>query len=264
MKILYILRHLWLVTEYFIRGWIILALPMNQHKKRQLQARNVSRSARKFLKALNINLILKQEEQLNKLKHQAYLLVANHSSYTDILILASLENLIFITSVEMGNNLFLGAVTRLGGSLFTNRKNPVSLKDEIDRFSQTIADGFKVVLFPEGTSTDGQDIKEFRRSLFQIARNVNCPILPVCIKYTRIDNNKISAANRDLIAWYGDMDFAPHFLKLLGHKIEAEITFLESIVQPAEKTRTELSDGLLHNLRACYHLNTSQFQEYNP
>lgn len=252
MKLLFILRHILLVADYFAHAWFLSLIHRDPIRRRTALIKNVSRSGAKFCKSLQIDLKVHNPERLHELRDKAYLMVANHISYTDILAFASLENLVFITSVEMGNNPFLGAVTRMGGCLYTDRKNPVSLRDEISRFSNTISQGFKVILFPEGTSTDGSTIKDFRRSLFQIALNVNCPILPVVIKYTKIDGKPITAANRDLIAWYGEMTFAPHFMKLLNHKIEAEIHFLESLVQPEGKSRTELSESVLSQMRDCY------------
>lgn len=253
MKALFILRQLGLMGDYFVRAWLLSALYRDPIRRRHALAGNVSRSGRKFLKSLQISLTVHHRERLEALRHTPYLMVANHSSYTDVIVLGSLEELVFITSVEMGNNPFLGTITRLGGCLFTDRKNPVSLKTEIQKFSDTISQGFKLGLFPEGTSTDGSSIKDFRRSLFQIALNVNCPILPVCIKYTKIDGRPITDANRDLIAWYGDMTFAPHFLKLLNHKIEAEIHILESIVELEGKSRTELSDCVQRQMLRCFH-----------
>ncbi|MCK9557363.1 MAG: lysophospholipid acyltransferase family protein [Candidatus Cloacimonetes bacterium] len=257
MKILHLLRHLYLVAEYFIRAWSISILYKDPQRRRHCWCRNVSHSAKRFQKALNIKVKLFNEERLKEMKHSSYLLVANHSSYTDIIVLAALEELVFITSVEMGNNPFLGSITRMGGCLFTNRKNPMSLKEEIKIFSDTIAQGFKVVLFPEGTSTNGKDIREFRRSLFQIALNENCPILPVCIKYTHLDGEPLNERSRDTIAWYGDMSFAPHFMKLIGHRIDAEIHFLDITHNPGEKTRQELSNSVYEQMRTCFHSGTA-------
>lgn len=253
MKIIHLFWHLYLVCEYFLRAWIIGLLHRDPILKRHILARNVSHSARKFQKALGIKLNIFGLEKLLELRNKPYLLVANHSSYTDILILSALEEFVYITSVEMGNNPFLGAITRLGGCLYTDRKNPLSLKEEISKFSDTIAAGFKVVLFPEGTSTNGKDIKDFRRSLFQIALNENCPILPVCIKYTKLDGNELNDSTRDIIAWYGDMAFAAHFMKLINHRIEVEIHFLDITYQPNTKSRSELSDFVYMQMCSCFH-----------
>ncbi|MCB5252037.1 MAG: lysophospholipid acyltransferase family protein [Candidatus Cloacimonetes bacterium] len=247
------LHHFSLLSSFFITGWWIVLSTKDPTLKRQRQVRHNNHLCKKLLKAFGIKLKVNHPERLAALKDSAYLMVSNHVSYTDIIVLASIEELVFITSVEMGNNPFLGSVTRLGGSLYTNRKQPVSLKKEIENFSRAIRQGFKVLLFPEATSTDGSTVREFKRSLFQIALDANCTILPVCIKYLTIDGQKIDDSNRDLVAWYGDMEFVPHFMKLLGRKIEAEITILESIVQPEEKTRAELCMAVYSQIHDCYH-----------
>jgi lyso-ornithine lipid O-acyltransferase len=253
MRAIKFFHHLYLVLDYFIHAyWIKLTSPDPIERRKRFVA-NTGRISRKFLKAFRISLIVKNPERLQAMKDQAYLLVANHTSYTDIIMLSSLENLSFITSVEMGNNYFLGPVTRMGGSLFTDRKRPVSLKREIENFSDAIRQGFKVVLFPEGTSTDGRTVKDFRKSLFQVALSAGCPILPVCIKYKTLDGKAIDDSNRDLVYWYGDMDFAPHFMKLLSRRIDVEIEILESIVQIEGKTRAELSDAAFAQIHTCYH-----------
>lgn len=248
-----ILHHSILLVSFFWVGWWIWLTTKDPVLRRKRQARHTNRHCKELLKAFGITLKVNHPERLEALRDTAYLLVSNHVSYTDIVALASIEELVFITSVEMGRIPFLGSVTRLGGSLYTNRKKPVSLKKEIQNFSDAISLGFKVVLFPEGTSTDGSTVREFKRSLFQIALNANCPILPVCIKYETIDGKEINEKNRDLVCWYGDMEFAPHFWKLLGRKIEGEITILESVVQDKEKTRAELSEAVYRQIHDCYH-----------
>jgi len=154
---------------------------------------------------------------------------------------------------EMGNNPVLGGITRLGGSLYTDRKKPVSLLGEIERFSATIRDGFKVVLFPEGTSTNGETIKEFRASLFQVAIGAQCQVLPVCISYQSVDGQPFGDANRDTVCWYGDMDFVPHFIGLLRHRITARISILDPIPYDPNISRAELSQKTRGLLLKTYH-----------
>lgn len=253
MRGLAFLRHLLYLSDFLLRAkWRQISIK-DPVKRRKAACQNTSRSAKKFLKAFGISLSVKNPEILESLKDKNYLAVSNHVSYTDIILLASLENYSFITSVEMGNNFFLGNITRLGGSLYTNRKNPVGLKQEIENFSQAIKDGNKVVLFAEGTSTDGQEIRQFKSSLFQVALSADCPILPICIKYKSIDGKPLDDSNRDLICWYGDMTFVPHFMKLLKRRICAEITFLEPIYELSGKTRQTLSESVYRQIHDCYH-----------
>lgn len=221
-------------------------------KRRQRFIENSCRIAKRYLRAFQLSTTVFNPERLALMKDKSYLVVANHVSYIDIMVLSSLHPFVFITSVEMGANPFLGDITRLGGSLYTNRKTVVSLRGEIDKFAEAIKQGFNVLLFPEGTSTDGTDIRPFRSSLFETAIKAEADILPICINYTRIDGEPRSAANRDLVCWYGDMTFGPHFMRLLGHSIEAEIHILEPITCGTQQRRQDLADETYKRLREVY------------
>jgi len=252
-RIVYFFWHLYLVVEFFSVSLFIKAVTRDDILRRKRFVKNTTHIGRKFVKAFNITLTVNNPERFQQLKGTPYLAVSNHVSYTDIIILAALENYVFITSVEMGNNPFLGNITRNGGCLFTDRKKFVSLPKEIEKFAATIIQGFQVMLFPEGTSTNGETIKEFRSSLFQTAVLAKCPILPICIKYKTLDGKPISTENRDLIYWYGDMEFAPHFMKLLGRRIEVEINLLECLPYSEIKTRQELSESVYGTIHSCFH-----------
>lgn len=252
-RISYISKHIYLLLIYYIRAWFITAFTKDPIKKRHKQAQNIHRNAKKFRKAFKMTLTVNNLERLKAFDGKPLLLVGNHVSYTDIVVLSALDELIFITSVEMGNNPVLGSITRLGGCLYTDRKNPQSLKDEIHRFGDVIMQGFKVVLFPEGTSTNGDTVLDFRRSLFEIASSSGAPILPLCVRYKRLDGKEIDESNRDSLYWYGDMTFLPHFLGLIGKSIEVEVTFLEPIFDTADKKRSDLSDMTHQQIKECFH-----------
>jgi 1-acyl-sn-glycerol-3-phosphate acyltransferase len=241
------------MARLFLQALLIKWTTPDPIRRRRRFARNTTALSRGFLKAFRITLRVNGRERLNALRGQSYLMIGNHVSYTDIIVLGSLEELVFITSVEMGNNPLLGDITRLGGCLFTDRRKAVSLPGEISRFAETVRQGFKVVLFPEGTSTDGSSIREFRKSLFQVAQEAQCTVLPVCVRYLRIDGNRLDASNRDLVCWYGDMDFASHFWKLLGHRLEVEVNVLPPLPYEPSLRRADLSDGVYSRMLACYH-----------
>ncbi len=252
-RVKYFIWHLYLVIEFFCMALLIKAFTPNEILRRTRFAKNTTRICKKFLKAFNLSVTVNNPQGLLLLKDTAYLAVSNHVSYTDIIVLSAMESFVFITSVEMGSNPFLGNITRNGGCLFTDRKKFVSLPKEIEKFANTIKQGFKVMLFPEGTSTNGDTVKEFRSSLFQTAVLAKCPILPICIKYKTIDGKEITPKNRDLLYWYGDMEFAPHFMKLLGRRIEVEINVLECLLYSEDKTRQQLSESVYGQICTCFH-----------
>lgn len=252
-KIPSLLLNLLVLGFYYAWASVLWSISKNPLRRRKRGIRFTSVMCRIFLKTLHINVTTEGLEKLRALKNTQYLLVSNHVSYTDILVLSSLENLVFITSVEMGNNRILGGITRVGGCLYTERRKPVSLPKEIQRFAHTIKEGFKVVLFPEGTSTDGRTVKDFRSSLFQVALSAKADILPVCIKYTSIDGKAMDDSNRDTVCWYGDMEFAPHLINLLGHRIEVRVSVLDPITYDEKQSRAELSEHTRQLLLDTFH-----------
>jgi 1-acyl-sn-glycerol-3-phosphate acyltransferase len=238
----------WLVS-FFVRGWIIKCCVKDPVKQRISLAKNTSYISRRLLGPFGIKVKVKHPENLQILKKENHLIVANHVSYTDILVLSSCFPLVFITSLEMAANPVLGDITRIGGSLYTNRKKHTSLPQEIDNFAQALKTGFNIVLFPEGTSTNGETIKEFRKSLFQTSIIAQKPILPICVKYATLDGKKIETqAQRDVVCWYGDMTFVPHFWELIRHQVEVEVNVLSPLQYDASLNRQQLCDKVHQQL----------------
>ncbi|NMD13031.1 MAG: 1-acyl-sn-glycerol-3-phosphate acyltransferase, partial [Candidatus Cloacimonetes bacterium] len=85
------------------------------------------------------------------------------------------------------------------------------------------------------------------------AVDAQCPVLPVCIRYLGLDGQPIGDNNRDRITWYGDMTFLPHHWRLLGHSIEARVSFLEPIAFDPSRTRSELADLVRGRLLESFH-----------
>lgn len=252
-KVRCFLLHFYLLIQFFIIAFAIKLFSPNPITRRRRMIRNIYHTARQYKKAFQIELDIAHPERIASLDVTNFLVVANHVSYLDIIILSSLHPMVFVTSTEMAANPILGDITRLGGCLFTDRKKHTSLPQEIENFSQALKNGFNVCLFPEGTSTNGNSIREFRKSLFQMAVLAKVPVQPVCIRYTGLDGAPISPDNRDLLYWYGDMTFAPHFMKLLGRKIKAEVHFLDPIPWQEGNNRQAISDNAYSQIYNCFH-----------
>jgi 1-acyl-sn-glycerol-3-phosphate acyltransferase len=236
----------WLVT-FFGRAWFIRLTTPNHVLRRKRFAANTSYIGRKLLKPFGLHVRITNPELLPVLSRQNHLIVANHVSYTDIIVLSSLHPFVFITSQEMAANAVLGDITRLGGSLFTDRKKHTTLPQEIRNFADALQQGLDVVLFPEGTSTDGRKIYDFRKSLFQTSISAQKPILPIFIRYRSIDGKPMDDSNRDLVCWYGEMFFLPHYNEIIRHRIEVEVTILAEIPYSTAQNRGELSETV-HSL----------------
>lgn len=165
-----------------------------------------------------------------ELKVGNHLIVCNHLTYLDILILSSYFSTSFVTSQEMKETPILGQLCLLGGCFFVERRKRSGIRDEIRELSEALGKGHNIVIFPEATSTNGEAVIKFRRPLFQAAFDSGTRILPVCLNYRTLNNEKITLLNRDKVFWYGDMSFFTHAMTLLSQTgVEAELTVLNEL-----------------------------------
>jgi 1-acyl-sn-glycerol-3-phosphate acyltransferase len=146
------------------------------------------------------------------------LFVANHSSYFDIPVLASLIRGSFVAKAEISGWPLLGLLARLQRSVFIDRRlaGTRGARDEIQR---RLGAGDDLILFPEGTTSDGNRLLTFRTSLFGIAdaslTRGRLVVQPVTIAYTHQNGMPIGHVNRSRIAWFGDMPLAGHFWSII-------------------------------------------------
>lgn len=165
------------------------------------------------------------------------LIVSNHMSYLDILVYSAIRPAVYVSSVEMEKTFFLGFMAKIGGTYFIERRNTKNLMDELKGLSELISEGFDVVLFPEGTSTDGSKILPFRSTFIAGATETGVDVIPACIRYDSINGKPFSKDNCDLVCWYGDMSFAPHFTGFLGTRQSlVKVSWLNAL-SPAEHDR---------------------------
>jgi 1-acyl-sn-glycerol-3-phosphate acyltransferase len=147
------------------------------------------------------------------------LFAANHISYTDITILGSLITGSFIAKSEVAHWPFFGWLAILQRTVFVDRRirSTAAQRDEI---SQRLAAGDALILFPEGTSGDGNRILPFKTALFgaaaQRGRIPPVVVQPVSLAYTRLDGIPIGRAYRPFVAWYGAMDLLTHLWRMIG------------------------------------------------
>ncbi len=259
IKILQILWHILILCDFFARSFFIRLFNRNPVKRRQKEVKNTKRAANRFLRSFNVKLKVRNPELLARLKGEKYLVVSNHSSFLDIFILGAVENYVFITSTQMSDTPVLGNIVRKAGCLYTDRKKKVNLPQEIKRFSKVLSSGFKVVLFPEQAGTDGSTVKEFWRSLFQVAVDAGSTVLPACIRYLRLDGKPITDENRSVVSWYEGIDFLKYYWNLMARRLEAELCFLDPVEFDPSRNRSELSDLAYQRVRDAFHTYDAQY-----
>ena len=146
------------------------------------------------------------------------LFAANHVSYLDITALGSLLPASFVAKREVRRWPLFGWLARLQRSVFVDRQVR-STAEQRDTIAGRLAAGDALILFPEGTSGDGNRVLPFKSALFSVADGgANGPVTvqPVSIAYTRLDGMPIGRHLRPLFAWYGSMALAPHLWTALG------------------------------------------------
>jgi 1-acyl-sn-glycerol-3-phosphate acyltransferase len=200
----------------YVSSSLILGRVTRDDKKRSaVLAKNLTRTCRRSQKVLGFTVDFDESQQSVDPKKN-YLIVCNHLSYTDILAMASVMPCVFVTSVEVQHSFFLGFMSALGGSMFIERRNRANIDNEIAMIAQALRDGLNVVIFPEGTSSNGEGVLPFKRSLLKAAIDAQVDVLPLCLKYTEINGKPITVAESEPMAYYGKKDFFPHLQYVFG------------------------------------------------
>jgi len=158
------------------------------------------------------------------------LIVSNHLSYLDVVVISSSVKCIFITSEEIRESGFLGWITLGGGSYFVERRNAHRLKQELRELTALLKAGHRIAIFPEATSSDGRAILNFKRALFKIGEMARVPVLPICINYSKLDGTVMDRERADRFFYYRDMSFIENIIYVLKRReIEVELRLFEPI-----------------------------------
>lgn len=242
-----------LLLTYIIISVAIMLLPLNARKKREYAVQNSSLFSRPILRILGVRIHVKHRDRLHKTRKNC-LIVSNHLSYVDVFILSSLKPSVFVTSIELRNTFLLGTIARLAGCIFVERRKATGLKAEIEQMSVALRQGFPVVLFPEGTTSDGDGVMQFKNSLFASAIAAYVDIIPLCIRYTKIDDKPLTQQNRDAVFYYGGVSFFRHLPRFLVCKsVDVEVSPLKTITVLSHYSRKDLAARTHHAISAAYH-----------
>jgi lyso-ornithine lipid O-acyltransferase len=149
------------------------------------------------------------------------LLVSNHLSYLDILVFSALSPAIFVSKKEVSAWPLYGWLARLAGTVFVDRNRFADAYQANLRIASALSQGSVVVLFPEGTSSDGTTVLPFRPALLEAAITSREPISSAHIRYAVEDGS----VEKDICYW-GTMSFVPHLFRLMSlREIRAQVRF---------------------------------------
>jgi 1-acyl-sn-glycerol-3-phosphate acyltransferase len=174
--------------------------------------------SRGVLRILNVRV-----EEVGPRPEAPFFLVSNHLSYIDIAVLGSRLDCVFVAKADIDSWPIFGTLVRAVGTIYVDRAS----KRDIPRVSALIHDtmerGRGIVLFPEGTSTDGSTVLTFKPALLEPAATAGVPVATAALTYVTPPSTEPA---RMAICWWGEMTFSDHALKLFRHPgFTARVTF---------------------------------------
>ncbi|HVX36970.1 MAG TPA: lysophospholipid acyltransferase family protein [Hyphomicrobium sp.] len=149
-------------------------------------------------------------------KDAPVLLVCNHTSWLDIPVLSALAPVSFVAKLEVGGWPFVSALARLQRSVFVDRTRRLAAGDAANEITKRLQQGDTIVLFAEGTSSDGNRVLPFKTSLFGAVAGAPMPsadqvvVQTAAVVYTHIHGVPVTRAERPRLGWYGDMEMTSH------------------------------------------------------
>ncbi len=174
------------------------------------------------------------------------LFVSNHCSYLDITVLGSLVPASFVAKTEVAQWPLFGALAKLQRSIFVDRQSFRAVKQRDEMLARLEA-GDSLILFPEGTSSDGNRVLPFKSSLLSVAElepgGQPLTVQPVSIAYTMLDGLPMGRYLRPFFAWYGDMDLVSHLWQWAGlGRLTVVVRFHEPVTLAQFGSRKVLSE----------------------
>ena len=178
--------------------------------------------------------------------------VSNHLSYLDIPILGSTFPLRFVAKSEVEFWPIFGFLSKLARTIFIKRNRLDSLIQK-NKIRNVLFSGDKVLIFPEGTTSDGNRVLNFKSSSFSAIENQKFLIQPIIIFYSDLNGIPINRWLMPVIAWYGDMDLKPHILKLVSlRSIKARLIYIDPVCSSDFVSRKDLSIYLEQRIKDVY------------
>lgn len=173
------------------------------------------------------------------LRSAPVLLVANHVSWLDIPLLSSLAPLSFISKREVGTWPLFGAMAKLQRTVFIDRERRHKTATSSNEIGERLLAGDTLVLFPEGTSSDGTHVLPFKSSYFGAVESLNIPVVPITITYLGAPK---------FYAWFGDMDLLPHLWAVIkSGPIKVHVTIHDALAKADRKTTTREAESVIRS-----------------
>jgi 1-acyl-sn-glycerol-3-phosphate acyltransferase len=184
-------------------------------------------------------------------RSRAVLYVSNHISWVDIVVIGSLSPVAFVAKSEVRQWPLVGIAADIQRTVFVDRARRHRTGDAVGAIAEQLASGTSVVLFAEGTSSDGNRVLPFRSALIgAIEQAENIVIQPMSICYTGQHGIPMGRQYRPLVAWYGDLDFMPHIKAFIARgAVDAVASYGEPVSAEGAADRKTMARTLENAVR---------------
>jgi len=210
-------RILWL-SWVIASGMVALAwfLRTGNHGKTAARIAWMQWMSRRFLAVLHVQVTITGEIP------REGLIACNHLGYVDILVLGSVCPAIFVAKSDVRAWPIFGWLASRAGTIFVSRDAPAKVAAQLREMEHPLREGRPVILFPEGTSSDGSQVLAFRSSLLESAILTGSPFTAAAIGYDLQGEGSVGTE----VAYWGDLVLVPHLINLLSKtSLKARLSF---------------------------------------
>lgn len=206
------------------------------------------------LRAIGVRVHVHGEPEMRR----PLMIAANHVSWLDILVISSVVDATFVAKAEVRDWPVFGTLARLQRSIFIKREERRQTQAQADEMAARLNAGETVVLFPEGTTTDGNRLGELKSSLFAAASSAAhfapegvVHVQPVAVAYVRIHGMAMGHYHRPVVAWPGDVALMPHLLGILkAGALDVDVRFGDTVEVTTGTSRKHVSSFVKKQLHA--------------
>jgi len=187
----------------------------------------------------------------NPVRDRAVLFVSNHVSWIDIVVIGSITPVAFVAKREVASWPLVGVTAKMQRTVFVDRGRRHQTGDAVSEIINRVASGTSVVLFAEGTSSDGNRVLPFRSALLGAIEDQgggpSILMQPMAITYIGQHGLPMGRQHRPLVAWYGDLDFMPHIRAFIERgAVDAVVTYGDPVVD--RKAMSKRLEGTVRQL----------------
>ena len=189
--------------------------------------------------------------------NRAVLFVSNHVSWADIVVIGSISPVAFVAKREVRDWPLVGITAEVQRTVFVDRTRRHQAVEAVNEIVNRLHGGTSVVLFAEGTSSDGNRVLPFRSALLGAVEEAairggpdGILLQPMSITYTGQQGIPMGRQHRPLVAWYGDLDFIPHIKTFIERgAVDANVSYGEPVRTDGTVDRKTMTKQLEDSVR---------------